>query len=80
MNAPVSQASTVLQFLIGLRPAIPFSREQGCQPMSNSELRRAIQNGSVLINTERVAVDEKIDFPVFSIVFFPKSSRKCTVW
>ena len=48
--------------------------------MSNGELRRTIEQGGVLINTEKVGVNEEINFPVFSIVFFPKSvSRKTTV-
>ncbi len=72
-----------LEFLKGLRPAIPMSVEQngseeGPRPMSNGELRRHIQQGGVLINAERVAVDESIDFPVFSIVFFPSSPKRRT--
>jgi len=62
---------TALEFLISLRPAIPFSVETPCKLMSNGELRRHIQQGGVLINTERVAATEQIDFPVFSVVFFP---------
>ena len=40
---------------------------------SNSELKRWIQNKSLLINTEHVTWDEQIDFPVFSVILFPKS-------
>jgi hypothetical protein len=75
-----------LQFLNGLRPALPLSIEQAGdktqphKPMSNGELRRHIQQGGVLINGERVAPDEEIDFPVFSVVFFPKSAtRRVTI-
>lgn len=67
-----------LQFLITLRPAIPFSAEK-CASMSNGELRRHIEQGGVLINNERVSVSEEIDFPVFSIVFFPNGKRKTTI-
>lgn len=70
----------VLQYLISLRPAIPFSMEKGCSIMSNSELRRHVEQGGVLFNGERVAPDELVDFPVFSLVFFPKSDkRRCTI-
>lgn len=69
---------TVLQFLTQLRPALPMSVERPCTPMSTSELRRTIQNGSVLINSERVAPTEPLDFPVFSVVFFPKSANRRT--
>jgi len=67
-----------LQFLISLRPAIPMSIEKPCLPMSNGELRRLIQQGAVLINSERFSPDEVIDFPVFSLVFFPKSDKRRT--
>jgi len=47
--------------------------------MSNAELRRLIQQRGVLINTEPVEISEEIDFPVFSIIFFPKGKRKTTI-
>jgi hypothetical protein len=46
--------------------------------MSNGELRRHIQQGAVLVNGERVTPQEEIDFPVFSLVFFPKSAARRT--
>ena len=69
---------TALQWLMSLRPALPMSIEQPRKPMSNGELRRHMQQGGVLINGQRVAVDEAIDFPVFSLVFFPKSDGRRT--
>jgi hypothetical protein len=71
-------AKTALQFLNSLRPALPLSIEQPCKPMSNGELRRHMQQGGVLVNTERIAPDEPMDFPVFSLVFFPKSQARRT--
>jgi hypothetical protein len=48
--------------------------------MSNGELRRHMLQGAVLINGERIDPNELIDFPVFSLVFFPKSiNRKTTL-
>lgn len=67
-----------LDYLIGLRPALPFSSEKPCTPVSNSELKRWIANGTILINTERVVAEEIIDYPVFSLVFFPKSEKRRT--
>jgi hypothetical protein len=67
-----------LQWLNNLRPALPMSIEQPCKPMSNGELRRHMQQGGVLVNGERVTPDERIDFPVFSLVFFPKSAARRT--
>jgi len=46
--------------------------------VSNSELKRWIQNSALIINGEQVKWDELIDFPVFSIVLFPKSEKQRT--
>ena len=73
-----------LPWLNSLRPALPLSiehpptKESPAQPMSNGELKRHMQQGGVLVNGERVAPDEPIDFPVFSLVFFPKSASRRT--
>lgn len=73
-----------LQWLNSLRPALPLSIEQPptkgkpAQPMSNGELKRHMQQGGVTVNVEKIAPDELIDFPVFSLVFFPKSAQRRT--
>ena len=73
-----------LQWLNSLRPALPLSIEQPptkenpAQPMSNGELKRHMQQGGVLVNGERIAPDELINFPVFSLAFFPKSATRRT--
>lgn len=67
-----------LTYLNNLRPAIPYSAEKPCSLASNGELRRWMDNGSVLINGERVTWNEEIDFPVCSLVFFPKSEKRKT--
>lgn len=75
---------TAMQWLNSLRPALPLSIERGNdktephRPMSNGELRRHIQQGAVLVNGERVEPQEEIDFPVFSLMFFPKSATRRT--
>lgn len=75
---------TILQWLNSLRPAIPYSAEKPkdadgrCVLMSNGELRRQAAQGAILINGERFSVDEPMDFPVFSLVFFPRSERRRT--
>jgi hypothetical protein len=67
-----------LQWLNSLRPALPMSIEQPCKPMSNGELKRHMQQGGVLVNGERIEPDELINFPVHSLVFFPKSAARRT--
>lgn len=68
----------LLQYFLGLRPALPMSIEKPCTPMSNGELRRHMQQGGVLVNGEKVTPDEPMDFPVFSLVFFPNSPKRRT--
>lgn len=46
--------------------------------VSNSELKRWIQNSALIINGEPKKWDELMDFPVFSIVLFPKSEKQRT--
>ena len=67
-----------LQWLNSLRPALPMSIETPGKLMSNGELKRHMQQGGVLVNGEKVAPDESIDFSVFSLVFFPKSAARRT--
>lgn len=74
--------NTAAQFLKSLQPALPLSPIKtstgGYQPMSNGDIRRLCEQKGVLINGETVQPFELIDFPVFSIVFYPKSEKKRT--
>lgn len=65
------------QFLIHLSEVCHFQTKEGKKVgrASNSELRRWVQNKVLLINGESVSWDEPIDFPIFSVVLFPKSAR-----
>ena len=73
---------TVSQWLKNLEPALPLSpikeKDGSFKRMSNSDIRRACEQRSVLINGEPVEPFEVLDFPVFSLVFFPKSPNKRT--
>lgn len=68
----------ILQWFNNLRPALPMSMETPGKQLSNGELKRLMQQNGVLVNGERVTPDEPMDFPVFSIVFFPKSKTRRT--
>lgn len=71
----------VLSFLNELRPALPISTNHKgdngeCIPMSNSELRRLIEQKSVLINGRTdFKWNEDIPDDVWELVFFPKSVK-----
>ena len=51
-----------------------FSHEGQIKPASNSEIRRWIEAKAIKINGEELEIEE-IDFPVFSLVLFPKGKR-----
>jgi hypothetical protein len=74
----------ILQYLNGLRPALPLSREKPitkekpASPPSNGELRRWIRDGSVVINGERWQPEEEMPPMVWSLIFFPKSAKSRT--
>lgn len=77
---------TALEWLISLRPALPASIERSAGDFklgelnpSNSEVRRWLKNKAVLVNGEVLEAGEEMDFPVFSLVFFPKGNRRTTV-
>jgi ATP-dependent DNA ligase len=62
------------QFLRSINELCHFQTREGKRvgAASNSELKRWCQSKAFIINGEAVAWDEPIDFPVFSVVLFPK--------
>jgi len=70
------------QWLVELNKLCSFmSREVPGKRASSSELQRWIEQGSILFNGERVKKDELIDFPIISVVLFPKSEKhRTTLW
>lgn len=55
-----------------------MSRENPCTIASNSEVRRWINNGSVLLNGDKWKHDEEMPAIVWQLVFFPKSKQHRT--
>lgn len=47
--------------------------------MSNSDLRRLLDSGGILINGKKPKSVETVEFPVTELVFFPKSRRRTTM-
>lgn len=71
---------TAWQFLLDLNKVCHFQTREGKKvgQVSNSEIRRWIENKAVLFNGETVMWNEEIDFPIFSLVLFPRN--KVTLW
>lgn len=72
---------TILQYLNELRPALPLSSDRRGErneyvTMSNSELRRCLEQKSILLNGERDWVhNEEAPMYVWQLVFYPKSVK-----
>lgn len=69
----------VLTHILNLRPALPMSIERQCTIATNSEVRRWLDGGMVEINGERPKAMDKVNFPIISLIFFPKSKRRTTL-
>ncbi len=67
--------TTALDFLVSMRPAIPYSKVQPCTIASNNEIRRWLKQSAVLINGVKPQPFDVITFPVTSLIFFPKNSK-----
>lgn len=67
---------TAWQFLRSIHELCSFQTREGKKvgKASSSELKRWIQNGAMVVNGEKVAWDEQMDFEMFSVVLFPKNS------
>lgn len=72
---------TAWEFLIDLHKICHFiSRERKLGRASHSELKRWCHNQAVIFNGESVKWDEAIDFHITSLVLFPKSRNKVTLY
>ena len=52
-----------------------WSHEQN-RVASNSEIRRWIEQGGIVFNGEKVSPTEMLDFPIHSVIMFPKSDKR----
>lgn len=68
------------QWLIDLHSVCHFQTREGRRSgrASNSELKRWLMNGAIVVNGEKVGWNELMDFPISSVVMFPKNL--VTIW
>lgn len=74
---------SIMDFCVFLRDEVkcwPMSAEGKCQTMTNSEIIRTIQKGSVEINNKKpTEFKAPIEWPVTQMVIFPNGKRKTTL-
>lgn len=71
-----------LEFMLDLHKVCHFQTKEGKRVglASNGEIRRWIQARAVLFNNEPVDLFEEIDFPIFSLVLFPRAESRITLF
>lgn len=57
---------------------VPMSIEKPCTYPSKSEIKRWLNQSSVLINGTKPKAEDDVEFPITGLVFFPKSKTKKT--
>ena len=57
---------------------IPMSIEKPCTYPSKSEIKRWLNQSSVVINGVKPKAEDDVEFPITELVFFPKSKTKMT--
>jgi len=65
------------EFLRDLHSVCHFRTQEGnkTKKASNSELKRWLMNKAVIVNAEPLDWDEEMDFPIHSVILFPKSKK-----
>jgi hypothetical protein len=79
---PHVPVGSVLEWLLneGKHLVPPFLEQRKSEP-SNSEIRRLLENRSILLNGFMADVNSSMDnqFPIWQLIFFPKAHRRCTL-
>jgi hypothetical protein len=68
---------TAYQWLLGLGKEGFWDAAEN-KPASNSTLRRFIEQGAIRFNGKVVKPNDMLDFPILSVVLFPKSDKQYT--
>lgn len=62
----------VIDLLIDLKARCHFKSKERPAPVTNSEMKRWCDNKSVILNGKTVKWDAQVEFPVTSLILFPK--------
>lgn len=67
---------TALDYMLHLHKGVHgFWSKEDKKVASNSEIRRWLENSAVRFNGRALKVKDMLDFPLHSIVMFPKANR-----
>ena len=71
---------TVLEFIWSLQHLPMLLNGNKPKPASKSDVRRWLESSSVLLNGAKPKPNDAVQFPVESLVFFPKSQNRTTLF
>ena len=63
------------EYLRELHTVCEFHSKEREGKATNSELKRWLQNQSVMLNGRRIKWNEEVNFPVEQLILFPKRNR-----
>ena len=66
---------TYWDFLKEINKTCQFMSRERTGKASNSEIKRWLQNKSIIVNGDRPNFDDEVIFPIESMVLFPKKNR-----
>lgn len=75
---PVERATWTAFEAILYLGVIPASVENPPAKASNSEIRRWLDQQSVIINGKKPKAKDIVEFPITQLIFFPKSPKRRT--
>jgi hypothetical protein len=78
-SAVVSFNMNALEFIKGFDHLPMVEKQNKAIKISNKEKKRLLENSAVLLNGKRPKPNDEIEFPVWQLIFFPKSdTKRCT--
>jgi hypothetical protein len=75
----VIDPESVLHWLLENRSWLPSGESRG-EPPSISEINRMLSQGAITLNGRKPNPDDKMEFPIWELVFFKGSKTQCTLF
>lgn len=75
----VIDPDSCLHWFLENRSWLPSSENRGAEP-SISEIKRMLDQGAITLNGRKPDPDDKMEFPIWELVFFKGSKTQCTLF
>ena len=75
----IIEPDSCLHWLLENRSWLPSSENRGAEP-SISEINRMLNQGAITLNGRKPNPEDKMEFPIWELVFFKGSKTQCTLF